>query len=74
VPTLGLGADPEPAALVAAVAGRTGRAPGEVALLLYGAAAPDPPTTHPASSALDDPALVRLADDLDDLDREVRRP
>ena len=49
-------------AVVAAVAARTGRPQADVAALLYGGA--------PA----DDPALVRLADDLDQLDREVRRP
>ena len=59
---LGLPAGAEPAAVVDAVAERAGRAPGEVGMLLYGAA--------PA----DDAALVRLADDLDALDREVRRP
>lgn len=50
------------AAVVAAVAARTGRPQAEVADLLYGGA--------PA----DDPALVRLADELDRLDREVRHP
>jgi hypothetical protein len=45
-----------------AVARRTGLTPVEVGALLYGAA----PT--------DDSALVRLADRLDDLEREVRRP
>ena len=50
------------AAVVAAVAARTGRPQAEVAALLYGGA--------PA----DDPALVRLADELDRLDREVRHP
>lgn len=49
-------------ALVDAVAGRSRRAPGEVGALLYGHA----PT--------DDAALVRFADELDALDREVRRP
>jgi hypothetical protein len=48
-------------ALVEAVAARAGRSPGEVAALLYGAA--------PA----DDAALVRLAEALDALEREVRR-
>jgi hypothetical protein len=47
---------------VDAVATRTSRPPSEVATLLYGAA--------PA----DDAALVRLADDLDALEREVSRP
>jgi len=48
--------------VVDAVASRTRRTPPEVAALLYGAAPPD------------DAALVRLADDLDALEREVRRP
>ncbi len=48
-------------AVVAAVAARAGRSGPDVAALLYGAA--------PA----DDGALVRLADDLDALEREVRR-
>jgi hypothetical protein len=61
-PSLGLPADSRPEQLVDAAAARTSRAPGEVAGLLYGPA--------PA----DDAALVRLADDLDALDREVRRP
>jgi hypothetical protein len=46
---------------VAAVASRTGRPPGDVGALLYGAA----PT--------DDGGLVALADALDSVDREVRR-
>lgn len=62
VPLLGLPSRSEPPAVVDAVAGRVGRTPPEVAALLYGAA--------PA----DDAALVRLADDLDALEREVRRP
>ena len=59
---LGLPRRAEPPAVVAAVAGRSGRTGPDVAALLYGAA--------PA----DDGALVRLADDLDALEREVRRP
>jgi hypothetical protein len=59
---LGLPARADPCAVVDAVAARAGRPPGDVGTLLYGAA--------PA----DDAALVRLADDLDVLDREVRRP
>ena len=58
---LGLPARFAPAALVDAVAARSGRSPADVAALLYGAA--------PA----DDEALVRLADALDALDQEVRR-
>lgn len=55
VPRLGLGIAPPPEAVVAAVAGRTGRPAMPVGALLYGGA--------PA----DDVALVRLADDLDEL-------
>ena len=61
-PPLGLPRRAEPPAVVAAVAARSGRPGPDVAALLYGAA--------PA----DDAALVRLADDLDALEREVRRP
>jgi hypothetical protein len=61
LPLLGLPARAEHPAVVDAVAARTRRTPPEVAALLYGAA--------PA----DDAALVRLADDLDALEREVRR-
>ncbi len=65
VPFLGLGADPTPAALVAAVAARSGLAPDEAGGLLFGGA--------PA----DDAGLVHLADALDSLirttlDREGR--
>jgi hypothetical protein len=48
--------------VVHAVAERTGRGPAEVTALLDPAAPPD------------DAALVRLADDLDSLERQVRRP
>ncbi len=58
-PRLGAGANPDRAAFVALVAERSGRAGAEVDALLYG---PDPS---------DDNALVRLADDLDTLTREV---
>ncbi|MEU3627089.1 hypothetical protein BS329_23370 [Amycolatopsis coloradensis] len=60
-PLLGLPRDAEPAALVESVAARTGRAPAELGALLYG----DPPA--------DDTALVRLADGLDVVEREVER-
>lgn len=56
LPVLGLGADAQPQAVLAAIANRTGRDAGE---LLYG-----PP---PADTA----ALVRLADALDALEEEV---
>jgi len=62
VPLLGLPRRAEPPAVVDAVTGRTRRTGPEVAAVLYGAA--------PA----DDAALVRLASDLDALDREIRRP
>ena len=62
VPLLGLPRRAEPPAVVDAVTGRTRRTGAEIAALLYGAA--------PA----DDAALVRLAGDLDALDREIRRP
>lgn len=60
-PLLGLTRDAEPAALVESVAARTGRAPAEIGGLLYG---------HPPA---DDAALVRLADGLDVVEREVER-
>ncbi|TNC23168.1 DUF4350 domain-containing protein [Amycolatopsis alkalitolerans] len=56
-PVLGLGAGAEPPAVLAAIGARTGRDAGA---LLYGPA-PD-----------DDASLVRLADELDRLEREVR--
>ena len=62
VPLLGLPRRSDPHAVVDAVAARTRRTVPEVGALLYGAA--------PA----DDAALVRLANELDALDREIRRP
>ena len=59
---LGLPRAAEPGAVVVAVSARTRRPASQVADLLTG---PDP---------ADDAALVRLADDLDALNREVRRP
>jgi len=59
---LGLPRKAEPQAVVGAVATRSGRTGPDVAALLYG------------SAPADDGALVRLADDLDALEREVRRP
>ena len=58
-PRVGAGRNPAAETLVAAVAGHTGRTAEEVTALLYG---PQP---------ADDGALVRLADDLDALTREV---
>ncbi len=59
---LGLGLRAEPAAVVSAVAGRTGRDPAAVHQLLYG-----PPP-------FDDAALLTLSRELDALTQEVRRP
>ncbi|WP_327677450.1 DUF4350 domain-containing protein [Kitasatospora sp. NBC_00458] len=65
-PALGVppvGGAPDPTALCAAVADRVPERPaGDVRALLYG-----PPPT-------DDAALLRLADDLDALERQVRKP
>jgi hypothetical protein len=58
---LGLGPEPSRAVLVAAVAARVRRGPAGVESALYGA------------PALDDELLVRLAAELDDLEREVRQ-
>ncbi len=54
--------EPDPTALCAAVADRLDRPAAELHALLYGA----PPT--------DDAALLRLTDDLDALERQVRQP
>lgn len=62
MPALGLPRGSNPATVTDVIARRTGLSAVEVSALLYGAA----PT--------DDSALVRLADRLDDLEREVRRP
>ena len=62
VTMLGLPTDAEPGAVTSAVSARTGRPEPAVRDLLYGAA------------PIGDPALVRLANDLDALTREVRRP
>lgn len=61
-PALGLGRRSQPSAVTDAVAARSRLSAVEVGALLYGAA--------PA----DDSALVRLADHLDALEKEVRRP
>ncbi len=82
------GGEPDPQGLVTAVAARAGRQPGEVAALLYGSAVPGgtaqtgtagaPPGQVPglgepvAGTPGDDAALVRLADEIDRLEREVR--
>ncbi|MFJ1755177.1 DUF4350 domain-containing protein [Kitasatospora sp. NPDC088134] len=54
--------DPDPAALTEAAAARLGRPPADLQHLLYGPA----PT--------DDAALLRLADELDDMEWQVRQP
>jgi hypothetical protein len=59
---LSVPAEHRPEALVDAVAARSPRDPGQVGALLYGLAPSD------------DNALVALADELDSLDLEVRRP
>jgi hypothetical protein len=60
--SLGLPGRPDPTAVAAMLAARTGRSPDEITALLAGPA--------PA----DDAALVALADGLDALEREVRIP
>lgn len=60
-PSLQLPRDATPDVVVAAVTGRVGRDQAAVAALLYGGVPPD------------DAALVRLADELDTLEEEVRR-
>jgi hypothetical protein len=62
IPLTGLPRSAEPPAVVDGIAARTRRTAPDLAALLYGAA--------PA----DDAALVRLAGDLDALEREIRRP
>ncbi|SFW92514.1 DUF4350 domain-containing protein [Amycolatopsis australiensis] len=58
---LGLPRDAGPAALVHSVSARTGRPANDVGAVLYGPPVPD------------DPALVRLADELDRVEREAGR-
>jgi hypothetical protein len=58
---LGLPRDADPAALVESVSTRTGRPAREVGAVLYGPPVPD------------DPALVRLAGELDHVEREAGR-
>jgi hypothetical protein len=78
-----VGGGPDRAVLVAAVAERTGRDAVEIGALLYGAGGPmaarlAPVAVAPAGAAapgldpaLDDAALLRLAEALDNLDRQV---
>jgi hypothetical protein len=61
VPALGLSREAGPDTITAAIAARSGRAPAEIAGALYGGA------------PRDDAALVRLADTLDGLEREVHQ-
>jgi hypothetical protein len=60
----------DPGTLVGAVATRTGRDPGEIASLLYG---PGSAAGARTTSPLDDAGLLRLSDELETLDRQVRR-
>jgi hypothetical protein len=53
--------DADPAALVSSVSTRTGREANDVGAVLYGPPVPD------------DPALVRLAGELDRVEREAGR-
>jgi len=81
---LSLGRDPSPQAIVHAVATRTGWRAESVGALLYGAvsagpAGPAGPAGRPAHHLIpesidipDDATLVRLVDDLDALEKEVR--
>lgn len=62
IPAVGLPSGCSPAALVQAVQSRSARPRAEVTALLYGA------------TPADDRALVQLADALDFLEKEVRRP
>lgn len=62
LPLLGVPPSATPGTVVDTLAARTGRPPTQVGQLLYGGA--------PA----DDAALVRLANRLDELEKEVRRP
>jgi len=66
-PGLGLGPDAAPDAVVAAVSARCSHSPQQVHALLYGDPAEEDPFTR------DDAGLVRLADELDRLEREVRQ-
>jgi hypothetical protein len=69
-------AEPDPTLLTSAVAVRTGLPPWQVAALLYGAGTAAGPAGAAAAAGgepADDAALVRLADDLDRLDRQVLR-
>lgn len=75
-----VGGEPEPTSLVTTVAARSGRQPGEIAELLYGSAertgpfgAAGPDLAGAGGGApVDDAALIRLADEIDRLEREVR--
>ncbi|WP_052710990.1 DUF4350 domain-containing protein [Pseudofrankia sp. DC12] len=73
---------PDPGTLVASVAERTGRPAVDIWALLYGSGGPavpfpgsgapgGPPAVAPPPPELDDAALLRLAEALDDLERQV---
>jgi Domain of unknown function (DUF4350) len=74
--TAATGAGGTPAALVASVSAATGRSPGEIGTLLYGSGMTDDTTIgagRPTVSRRADDGLVRLAADLDALERAVAR-
>ncbi|TDQ51957.1 DUF4350 domain-containing protein [Actinorugispora endophytica] len=70
-PGLGLGPDATPEAVVAAVSARCAHPPQKLRALLYGVPQDGRPADDPFTR--DDPGLVRLADELDGLEREVRQ-
>ncbi len=76
LPTQTRSAEPDPTALVASVAGRTGRSPVEIGSLLYGSDMTGQTPTNglmiPVDGATtEDHKLVGLADQLDTVDRQV---
>ncbi len=76
LPTQTRSAEPDPTALVASVAGRTGRSPVEIGSLLYGSDMTGQTPTNglmiPVDGATtEDHKLVELADQLDTVDRQV---
>ncbi|MGF7237745.1 MAG: DUF4350 domain-containing protein, partial [Frankia sp.] len=73
VPTTADGTTPDPAALVGAVAAATGRPPNEIGTLLYGSGSAGRAGPARRRDRPVDDALVQLARDLDDLEREARK-
>ncbi|GAA3759902.1 hypothetical protein HDA32_004768 [Spinactinospora alkalitolerans] len=71
-PSLGLGPDAAPESVVDAVAARTGETHERLRALLHGVPTADAPGS-PDPFTGDDATLVRLADELDRLEREVRQ-